>query len=138
MKWGQQILIVCICTFCKWVEAGVIVDRRSSTVARWVHAEITCQYGTPGLIRTDRGTEFRGAFSRYLADMGVRHTLILPQHPRANGMVEPYNGIILSGLRRMSAAVPGAPVQDLLPEVLAGLHFLPRRVGFQPYLLAFK
>ena len=53
-------------------------------------------------------------------------------------MVERYNGIILSGLRRMSAAVPGAPVQDLLPEVLAGLRFLPRRVGYQPYLLVFK
>ena len=38
----------------------------------------------------------------------------------------------------MSAAVPGALLQDILPEVLAGLRFLPRRVGYQPYLVAFK
>ena len=38
----------------------------------------------------------------------------------------------------MSAAVPGAPLQDILPDILAGLRFLPRSVGYQPYLVAFK
>ena len=52
--------------------------------------------------------------------------------------MEHYNGIILAGLRHMAAAIPGAPVCDILPDVLAGLHFLPRRVGYQPYLVVFK
>ena len=38
----------------------------------------------------------------------------------------------------MAAAVPDAPLEDLLPDVLAGLRFLPRRIGYQPYLIVFK
>ena len=38
----------------------------------------------------------------------------------------------------MAAAVPDAPLEDLLPDVLAGLRFLPRRIGYQPYLVVFK
>ena len=52
--------------------------------------------------------------------------------------MERYNGIILAGLQCMATAVPGTPLQDILPEVLAGLHFLPHRVGYQPHLVAFK
>ena len=38
----------------------------------------------------------------------------------------------------MLAAVPGATWEEVLPEVLAGLRLLPKRLGFQPYLLVFK
>ena len=130
LKWGKFLIIVCVCTFSKWVEAGVLADRRSCTVARWVHSEVVCRFGTPRIIWLDCETEFRGAFAHYLADMGMRHSLILPYHPRANSLVERYNGIILAGLRCMATAVPGAPLQDILPDVLAGLRFLPRRVGY--------
>ena len=78
LKWGVHILIVCVCAFSKWVEAGVLDDRRSSTVVRWLHTEIVCRYGAPRIVRSDRGSEFQGAFTRYLSEMGVRHTLILP------------------------------------------------------------
>ena len=77
-KWGKYLIIVCVCTFSKWVEAEVLANRRSSTVARWVHSEVVCRFGTPQVIRSDRRTEFWGVFARYLADMGVRHSLILP------------------------------------------------------------
>ena len=38
----------------------------------------------------------------------------------------------------MKAAVPDATWDEVLPEVLAGLRQLPRRLGFQPHLLVFK
>ena len=38
----------------------------------------------------------------------------------------------------MMATIPGANAQEVLPDVLAGLRFLPRRVGYQPYLVTFK
>ena len=38
----------------------------------------------------------------------------------------------------MVAAVPDAPLENLLPDMLAGLRFLPHRIGYQPYLLVLK
>lgn len=38
----------------------------------------------------------------------------------------------------MLAAVPGAMWTEVLPEVLAGLRFLPGRLGFQPFLAVYK
>ena len=133
-----EILVVAVCVFSKWVEAAPLPDRRSTTIARWFHSESVCRYGAPALVRCDHGTEFRGAFAKYLGLMGIKQSLILPQHPRANGLVERYNGIIVSGLRRMKAAVPDASWDEVLPEVLAGLRQLPRRLGFQPHLMVFK
>ena len=70
---GQwEILIVAVCIFSKWVEAAPLPDRRSATIARWFHSEIVCRYGAPAMVRCDRGTEFRGAFARYLARMGIK------------------------------------------------------------------
>ena len=64
--------------------------------------------------------------------------MILLQHSHTNGLVERYNGIIVSGLQHMKAAVPDTTWGEVLPEVLAGLGHLPHRLGFQPHLLVFK
>ena len=72
LKWGVYLLIVCVCAFSKWVEAGVWEDCLSITVARCMHSEIVCYYGTPRLVCTDCGTEFKGAFANNLKEMGVR------------------------------------------------------------------
>ena len=44
----------------------------------------------------------------------------------------------MSGLCHMKAAVPDATWHEVLPEFLADLRQLPRRLGFQPHLLVFK
>lgn len=65
-------LIVAVCTFSKWVEGGVLPDKSATTVAKWFHFNITCRFGTPVCVRTDRGGEFKGVFGHYLARLGVR------------------------------------------------------------------
>ena len=72
LKWGKQLLVVCICAFSKCVEAGILPDSKSSTVTRWVHAELVCRYGSPQVVRTDRGSEFKVAFAKYMREMGIR------------------------------------------------------------------
>ena len=72
LKWGVYLLIVCVCAFFKWVKAGVLEDCQSSIVARWMYTKIVCCDGTPKLVYTDRGIEFKGTFVRYLKEMGVR------------------------------------------------------------------
>ena len=59
-------------------------------------------------------------------------------HPQANGLVERYNAMLRSGLRKLTTSQTGVPWTDLLPAVLAGLIFLPTRLGFPPATIAFK
>ena len=84
------------------------------------------------------GEAFRGAFARYLERLGTRLLLTLPNNPRANGLVEHINGLIANGLHKMLLALPGVALEDALVDVLAGLHQLPTRLGWQPFLLVFK
>ena len=70
--------------------------------------------------------------------MGIKHTIISVCHPRANGLVERYNGIIRAGLRKMFAALPGVPLRDYLPEILVGLRLLPTKMGLSPFFLLYK
>ena len=81
------------------------------------------------VVRSDRGSEFRGVFHKYLRRLGVHHALILPQHPRANGLVERVNGVMLQGIRRLLQEVPDKSLEDVIPDVLAGLRFLPHKLG---------
>ena len=67
-----EILIVAVCAFSKWVEAGPLPHKRSATIARWFHNEVVCRYGSPMLVRSDRGVEFKGSFAKYLRRMGIK------------------------------------------------------------------
>ena len=52
------IMVVAVCPLSKWLEAAPLPNHSSSTVACWLHLEVVYQYGTPKLIRCDRGGEF--------------------------------------------------------------------------------
>lgn len=90
------------------------------------------------VVRSDRGSKFRSVFHRYLSRLGVHHTLILPQHPRANSLIERVNGVILQGIRHLLQEVPDKSLEEVIPDVLAGLRFLPHKLGHQPFVASFK
>ena len=135
---GAKYIIVCVCIFSRWVEVGVIWDKQASTIASWFHSNKTCRFGTPVVVRSDRGSEFRGVFHRYLRRLGVHHALILPQHLRANGLVERVNGVMLQGIRHLLQEVPDKGLEEVIPDVLAGLRMLPAHLGVSPFVLAHK
>lgn len=59
-------------------------------------------------------------------------------HPQANGLVERYNKTIREGLRKVAHDDPLKPWTEHLPAVLAGLRFLPTRLGYPPAWLVYK
>ena len=124
--------------FSHWVEAGVIWDRHPATIASWFHTNIITRFGTPEFVYSDHGTEFRGVFRSYLCRLGINYVLILPQHPRANGLMERVNGILLQGIKHLLKKEPDKDVEGTLPDMLAGLHFLPHKLGHQPFVTVFK
>ena len=66
---GKRYLIVAVCAYTKWVEAGALTGKSAKEIADWVHANIVRRFGVPLLIRTDQGTEFAGWFKEYLAKL---------------------------------------------------------------------
>ena len=113
-------------------------DWHAATIATWFHTNITCQFGRPVVICNDRGTEFHGVFHSYLRRLGVYHALILSQHTQANGLVERVKSVILQGIRRLLQEVPDKDMKEDLPDVLAGLRFLPHNLGHWPFIAVFK
>ncbi len=124
--------------FTKFVLADPLGDKSSSTTMKWLHHRVTCFFGVPLALRVDQGTEFKGQFQKYCDHMGIKLMVVYTAHPQANGLVERYNGVIRQGLRKMAAGNPKVPWTDLLPTVLAGLRFLPTRVGWPPAWVVFK
>ena len=70
--------------------------------------------------------------------MNIVHNIIAVENPRANGMVERYNGLIQSGFRKMLVNTPHGSWDTFLPDILAGLRFLPTSIGLSPFFMTYK
>ena len=90
------------------------------------------------MVRSDNGKEFQGEFKLYLERLGVRHSTVLAYNPRANGLAEKYVGVIKAGFRKLKTVCPEGEWYQFLPDILAGLRFLPSKVGLSPYLMVHK
>ena len=64
--------------------------------------------------------------------------VVFTAHPHANGGVERYNGVLRAGLRKLVDTLGERPWTECLPQVLAGMRFLPTRLGYPPAWLVFK
>ncbi len=82
---GEVYGMVAVDATTKWVEIGGLADKNSKIVERWFHANVTCCFGTPAIVRCDQGNEWKGAFAEYLEGIGARLMPVFTAHPRANG-----------------------------------------------------
>ena len=65
------------------------------------HLHIMARYDLPVAVHCDQGQEFGGAFTQYLSSLRTRQTFAAVNHPQANGMVEQYNRMLRSGIRKL-------------------------------------
>ena len=82
-----------------------------------------------GLIDVILGEKSRESL-RYLKHMGITHLPILPKHPQTNGVIDPYNCIVVARLHRILVELLGVGWCGVLPDILEGLRILPSRLGF--------
>ena len=68
-----------------WVR--LITEKSSEVVARTLE-DLYLETGTPQIIQTDRGTEFRGAVRILCSRLGIILIYSSPHHPQTNGKVE--------------------------------------------------
>ena len=57
---GHTLILVAVCPFSKWVEAGTCASTSSADAARWVHTNIVTSFGKPAVFRGIVGLSFRG------------------------------------------------------------------------------
>ncbi|CAB3256144.1 unnamed protein product [Arctia plantaginis] len=72
----------------KWIEAEKIKSTSASAVCDSLRSHFS-RFGLPKRIVSDNGPPFTSAaFSQYLENNGIKHTLVPPYHPSSNGAAE--------------------------------------------------
>ena len=132
-------VILVVDTCLRFVIAGRLPALSSYCTANWFHEHVTCIFGLPHTVRSDRGPEYRGVFDTYLREAGFTHRLISTMHPRANGIVERQVRSIKAGFRRFFTACPEGRWWEALPDIVRALNVIPvRATGLSPYTAVFK
>lgn len=96
----NRYLFIIVDAFSKWVEIYPIPDRKSETVADCMF-DFVKRFGSPAIVRADKGTEFQGAFTSLLTDMRSEFVTISARNPQANGMAERTVRTVKTILRRL-------------------------------------
>jgi hypothetical protein len=102
-KRGNRWILTATEHLSRWAEAVALPDANEEEVARFVYERIICRFGAPKYIQTDRGQNFRSEFVQKLsAIMRIKHKYSSIYNPQCNGMVEHFNGVLWTQLRKVS------------------------------------
>ena len=97
----NQYILVIICDFSKF---ATLYATPSTEAVSYVNALVQHigLFGVPSTIRTDGGSQFTAHIAQQVSTLlGFQHTVILPYHPQANGIVERHNAEVMKHLRAM-------------------------------------
>ena len=99
--------MTCIEYLTSWPVAVALPDARAETVASALHEHVTMVYGPPKELLSDNGSNLVGfVFTEYLKLIGSKARHTTPYHPRTNGKVENFNGILGNMLTKMLTNKP--------------------------------
>ena len=97
---GFRYVYVAIDKFSKWIEYKPLVSANAKKVVE-LFEDIIHRFGLPNSIITDLRTTFTGHhFWDFCEDRCISIKYVSVAHPRANGLVERANGMILDALKR--------------------------------------
>ena len=136
---GHEHILVCVDSFSRWVEAFPLHDQSASTIARVLHDEIFCRYGSPISIISDRGRNFLSKLCNAVCEIyKVSRHMTASYNPRANGCVERQKATIAQTLR-MYINKDQNNWHLLLPTVLMSIRSAPNTEtsGYSPFKMLF-
>jgi hypothetical protein len=92
---GNKYLMVVEDYLSNYVVVAPIKDKRAETIADVFLNQVILTYGPPGVIHSDRGSEFRNKVMAELCDIiNAKKSFTTPYHPQADGKVERFNRTI--------------------------------------------
>lgn len=122
-------LITCVDYFSRWVEVGVLKDKKAETTWEWFKTNILDCYHHHFRVKTvisDNGGEFLSHFTENLKAQGIDHRHITPRHPQSNGLCERFNGTIQTRVRSLledaCSSSDNMPLEELRTLVSSAVH----------------
>jgi transposase InsO family protein len=119
--------------FSKWIEAKPLATITSVTVQKFFWQNIVCRFGLPKAITVDNGTQFDAeTFKDFCDQIGMKIHFASVRHLESNGLVERANGIIMTGIMKLSKWP-----DELIKVVWSHNTTISRSTGFTPFKLLF-
>lgn len=98
---GNNILLVVVCRFSRFVLLRALPDKAAATVAVALF-EIFCDFGFPRIICSDNGSEFVNQLMQVMVQTcGIDHRLSTKYHPRGNGLAERFVSISTRAIKKL-------------------------------------
>ena len=119
---GSRYLLVCVDHLTRYVMLAPLKDKTAESVAHALVSSVFLKHGTPTVILSDNGAEFRNALlSEICGQFNVRQAFVTAYHPASNGLVERSNRKILEVLRPVVGRL-SETWEDWLPYVSASIN----------------
>ena len=134
---GNKYIIVCMDYLTKWCEVAAVPDKTAQTVADFFFENVIARHGCPKEVLSDNGSEFKGEFGQLLQACHIDHRHTSPNHPAANGLVEHFNGTLVTALRKIVSHNPST-WDKAIPTVLLGYRAsLQVSTKFSPFFMLY-
>lgn len=116
---GNRWIITAIDYATGWPIAKAIATADQLAVADFIHDEIFLPYGAPKELLSDMGSNLLApAVEHFVRKLGTRHRTTTPYHPRTNGKVERFNGLLGLILTKYLLNKPTKLWDQYLPQAL--------------------
>ena len=141
---GNLYISNAVCNLTGYIMTTPIKDKRTTSVANYLFADIMLKFGFLRISHLDNGAEFKSKLMvNFSQQFGLRKTFISPCHPQANGKLESSDKFIKDCVWKFS--IDGVLEWDqLLPHATAAFNWFPNEhsqesphflyFGCKPYL----
>ena len=135
---GNKYILSVIDVLTRYAIAVAMPDKSAPTVARALVNHVFAVFGPPRSIYSDQGKEFTAALTtEVIQTFNVKQRTITIYHPAASGLVERYNGHLISILRALVHEQENTWDMSLPLAMLAHNTSFHRVLRETPYFLMF-
>jgi len=127
---GNEMVMVCVEHYSKWVELIPIPDKCASTCATAFRHAVLGRFGACAEVVTDQGKEWLGEFASLMSDSLIDHRTTSASRPQSNGLAERGVQTIKNSLRTAVQASQKLGVwDDELPYIQLGYNSAAQAAG---------